>query len=86
MKVKYALGLLLLVSTCCHLSSEDAHPADDPVFTAAASALRENANKVINNLKGFGNGAASLGLIKYQLTNINKCIDDILASRQSLQI
>lgn len=79
MKVKYALALLLLVSTCCNLTNDDPSSAESEV----AATLRANVNKAINNLKNYGSGSASLSLIKFYLTNINKCLDDVLALRNS---
>jgi hypothetical protein len=75
--VRYAVVMLLLVASCCNLTAEDDIPAE------VSSTLRDNVQKAIANLNNFGSGSASLSLIKFYLSNIDKCLDDVFSFRQA---
>jgi hypothetical protein len=70
--MKLVYFIVLLVTSSCHLTSENLIP------TAVSSLLRTNVQKVCSNLDNFGSTSASLSLIKFYLTNVNRCIDSIL--------
>jgi hypothetical protein len=77
--MKVIVGLLLLVSTFSHLSSESGPTAENVIPLEVFQSLRENSQKAINNLKNFRGDASSLGSIKFELNSINRCIDEILS-------
>ena len=74
---KYLLFALLFISISSHLTSELGLPEQ------TAAILRTNVLKAHDSLEGFGQGSASLSIIKLYLSKINQCLDDVLNAYKS---
>ncbi len=79
------LLLLLLVSTYSHLTTEEDQGnantvtkyarIDSEIPDELKTELRNNVQKAIANLNNFDSGTSNLAVIKFELKNINNCLD-----------